>query len=204
VGVGRCCAYASNLVGPRHFVIAVILIRLSGVFIFNVVGVSGGRGGRVGHRCRTSVDALITVIIIVGVLCPPLWWRKIPPVVVVVLHSNDGTSYCPPPPPLLRCSSPLAPLHDDISTAVVTLSSSSPCPLSSCHLMPVQVAASATTLPSLHPLSPKESDTHRATLGNAALPYILSAVQTASPFCWKFSPRAVFYRTIAYVKVLKP
>ena len=53
-------------------------------------------------------------------------------------------------------------------------------------------------------MSPKESDAHCAALDNAALPLVLSAVHTASPFCWKLAPRANFYRTIAYVKVFKP
>ena len=111
-----------------------------------------------------------------------LWQRNIPPVVVVVLRSNDDASCHPPPPSLLRCSSPPTPLRYDISAAVITVSSSSPCPLLLCHLTPAQVAASATTLPSLHlPSSPQPPPHRQPTMSSLAMTALLLVQGTSSP-----------------------
>ena len=124
--------------------------------------------------CHTSIVALIAAIVVVNVLRPTVWRRKIPPVVVVILRSNNGTSCRPPPPSLLCCSSPPAPLCNDISAAVFTASSSLPCPLSLCHLTPVQIAPSAMTLPSLHPpSSPQPPPHHQTTTSSLAMTTLL-------------------------------
>ena len=120
---------------------------------------------------------------LVIVLCPTLWRRKIPPVIVVLLRSNNDASCCPPPPSLLRYSQPPAPLQDDISVAVVTTSSSSHCPLSSCHLTPAQVAASAKSSPSLDPsLLPQPPPHRQMTMSSLAMMALLPLVRgTSSP-----------------------
>ena len=151
----------------RHYIaIVLLLLCLSGIFIFKVVGVSGGRGRRGSRGCCTSVNASIAVIVVIDVLCPTLWQRKTPPVVVVVLCSNHNVSCCPPLPSLLHCSS--LPAH----CVLTFMPQSSPRP----PPPPAPVAASAMTWPLSHlPLSPQPLPHRQTPTSSLAMTALLLA-----------------------------